>query len=162
MTAYAWRRKVTKTLPSISRRAALLVATAVATIAFAAGTSRGQELLTDLAKEVQTKGEPAADFDVFAEPLGVAEDDGTLRVIRTKHRGRLRMVWARRLPDSARFDVVFADFQPEYGMLYLTDDSGGLRRAVRLTRDIPTLQIGAEAALPGFEKERDFWLRWAR
>jgi hypothetical protein len=124
--------------------------------------AQAERPLASLAREVQSKGAPAEDFDKFAQILGVEKDDGSLRVIRFKHGGRIRMVWTRILPNAGEFDVFFADFRPEFGLLFYTDEDAALRRAVRLAQDIPPVELSPAEARADFERERDYWLRWAR
>jgi hypothetical protein len=136
--------------------AAICMALLVAVPAMAEG------ILTSLAEEVQVKGRPASGFEKFAAALDVPDDIGTLRAVRAKHPGRLRMVWSRPMPGAEGWQVFFADFRPESGLLFLTDDSGTLWRGVRLQKDAPPVAMDRAEAQPEFERERAFWLRWAR
>ena len=144
-----------------ARRRFGAVAMILATL-LAAMPAAADGILTSLAKEVQVKGKEAAGFAKFAEALRVPDDIGTLRAVQAKHPGRLRMVWSRPMPQAEGWQVFFADFRPESGLLFLTDESGGLWRAVRLSKDTPPVTLDRAEAQAEFERERAFWLRWAR
>jgi len=146
----------------IKRTRHLLAVAAIWATLFSAPTAAAEGILTSLAEEVQVKGSQAAGFTEFAAALDVPDDIGTLRVVRAKHPGRLRMVWSRPMPRAAGWQVFFADFRPETGLLFLTDDDGALWRAVRLSKDAPPTPLDRVEAQPEFERERAFWLRWAR
>ena len=139
-----------------------LAAAAICAALFCALPAAAEGILTGLAEEVQIKGNEAAGFAEFAEALMVPYDIGTLRVVQAKHPGRLRMVWSRPMPGAEGWQVFFADFRPESGLLFLTDDAGALWRAVRLSKDVPPVPLDRAEAQPEFERERAFWLRWAR
>ena len=139
-----------------------LAAAAICAALLAALPAAAEGILTSLAEEVQVKGKQAAGFTEFAEALKVPDDIGTLRVVRAKHPGRLRMVWSRPMPRAAGWQVFFADFRPESGLLFLTDESGGLWRAVRWPKGALPIPLDRAEAQPEFERERSFWLRWAR
>ena len=129
----------------------------------APGWAESHRMLASLAREVQSKGEAASDFDNFAAILGVAEDDGSLRLIRFTHNQRGRSVWTRLLPEATDYEVYFADFRPEFGLLFKTNEDGTLERAFRLAPGgIPPLELDHDAAMSDFERERAYWLRWAR
>ncbi len=139
-----------------------LGAAAIAMALCGAGPAAAQGILTSMAEEIQDKGKPVAGFEVFAAILDVPGDSGDLRVIEAKHPGRLRMVWSRPMPRADGWQVFFADFRPESGLLFLTDEDGKLWRAVRLIKDAVPVPLDRTEAQPEFERERDFWLRWAR
>ncbi|MCP4329612.1 MAG: hypothetical protein GY791_14385 [Alphaproteobacteria bacterium] len=118
--------------------------------------------LSEMAEEIMTKGEPVEGFAKFAEALDVSPDDEMVRVIRAKHGSRLRMVWVRPVFETQSWDIFFADFRPEVGLLFLTDEGGELRKGIRMHKNIPPLEMTPLEAQPTFERERAFWLRWAR
>jgi hypothetical protein len=146
------------TIRTCHRLAAALICAAL----LCALPAAAEGILTSLAEEVQIKGKPAGGFAKFAEALNVPDDIGTLRAVPAKHPGRLRIVLSRPMPGAEGWQVVFADFRPESGVLFLTDDSGALWRAVRMFNNASPVVLDRVEAQPEFERERAFWLRWAR